>query len=365
LKNEQAAIDMQEQEDVGEDQPNVEGLLDLLHSLPGMEERLAAMLPAHDGEQGDSESTAGLTNVQPKPVIVNATSLQQQLDAIFKQAKEIIGKIENGHNLPKAAVSLLKLLEQWTTLTKKLPDNQVLETLLPGKHSEETSEQAIWRELVKSFQKRNQFVANQQYKGDAKVTRHDVTKWLQHVLTDQTRADSVSPQQPPTAASMPMSKVEQYVVYINQSQGSQTVDQQLIEKFQQVMKSSKFLAPNNGTSQLSISLKPENLGEMMVKLTKINGEMMVKIMVASQAAKDMLESNMHQLKNMFSPHQVVIEKQEMNATQTQQFQGKQEDQSMDDSKQEQSHQRGEDETNQRANDDFQSQFHELLLNEKV
>src|SRR5699024_4075522 len=44
---------------------------------------------------------------------------------------------------------------------------------------------------------------------------------------------------------------------------------------------------------------------------EMNGEMTVKITVSSQATKKMLEANIHQLKNMFSPHQVVIEKQEI------------------------------------------------------
>ncbi|HLR14534.1 MAG TPA: flagellar hook-length control protein FliK, partial [Bacillota bacterium] len=54
----------------------------------------------------------------------------------------------------------------------------------------------------------------------------------------------------------------------------------------------------------------EQLGEMTIQLVKIDGEMIAKITVSSQATKSALESNLHQLKNMFAPHQVLIEKQD-------------------------------------------------------
>src|SRR5699024_12226127 len=87
-------------------------------------------------------------------------------------------------------------------------------------------------------------------------------------------------------SSMPLSKIEQYVIHLNQTQNAQPADQQLIEQFQKVMKTSKFLTMQNGTSQLNMTLRPENLGDMMVKLTQMNGEMTVKIVVTSAAAKE-------------------------------------------------------------------------------
>lgn len=42
---------------------------------------------------------------------------------------------------------------------------------------------------------------------------------------------------------------------------------------------------------------------------KIDGEMTVKITVMSQAAKELLEKNIHQLRHLFSPNQVVVERQ--------------------------------------------------------
>ncbi len=377
---------------------NIEDLTALLKDLPGIGEQLSEnildsadiqglsgidalgkiinklekLLGQTANEQDHTESLTinpELMNIQ-MAVAVNDGTIEQQLAAIFKQAKEVLGHVTSGESISKTdASALLKLLEQWTSLAKKLPgDKAALDTLVSGKGTSGTKEQAMWRELVQFYQKRNQFVTNQQYNTNAKVTSNDVAKLLQKVLNDQTQVDKAPSQsQHMTASSMPMSKVEQYVIYMNQNQGSQTVDQQLIEQFQKVMKTSKFFSMNNGTSQLSIALKPDNLGEMMVKLTQINGEMTVKIMVTSQAAKDMLESNMHQLKHMFSPQQVVIEKQDLSTNQAQNFQGEQENQSMNDQEQDQGqaqHSNDEDSSGQEQND-FETQFQEVLMNEKV
>src|SRR5699024_3803514 len=70
------------------------------------------------------------------------------------------------------------------------------------------------------------------------------------------------------------------------------------------------IGKNQFFKQLSISIQPEQLGEMTIQLVKIDGEMIAKITVSSQATKNALDSNLHQLKNMFAPHQVLIEKQE-------------------------------------------------------
>lgn len=161
---------------------------------------------------------------------------------------------------------------------------------------------------------------------------------------------------------MPMSKVEQFIIHLNQAQSTQSNDQQLMEQFQRLIKSSKFMSTPNGTNQLNITLRPGNMGEMVVKLTQINGEMTVKILVSSQAAKEMLDSNMHQLRHMFSPQQVVVEKQELNLQNGQSLQKETSDQQSDN--QENSQQSQHDQENNQ-NDDFAMTFEEALLNEKV
>ncbi|WP_099158100.1 flagellar hook-length control protein FliK [Virgibacillus ndiopensis] len=374
---------------------NAEELLTLLKNSPEIAEKLVDMLKGsaeleklfnganavdevirkleeHLSNLSDEEesslfqmNTAPLLDSVLKSVPVDNTAIQKQFTELFKNVEKAISQLSNQQNVPKAAASLLKLLEQWTTLEKSSGKNAMNVLEFP-KNTEQAKVQAVWRELVQSFQKRNQLVSNRQYNTNAKVTSTDVTKWVQNALHNQIQLDKPTGQQAVSVSTMPMSQLEQYIIYANQSQSSKPVDQQIMEQFQKVVKTSKFLSANNGTSQLSIALRPENLGEMMVKLTQVNGEMTVKIMVTSHAAKEMLESNMHQLKNMFSPHQVVIEKQDISSQGAQNFQGKQQEDAWNESDHGgQSHHSNEDNQNEQSNDDVETQFHELLMNEKV
>ncbi|SET41732.1 hook-length control protein FliK [Salinibacillus kushneri] len=115
--------------------------------------------------------------------------------------------------------------------------------------------------------------------------------------------------QPLSIDSMPMSKIEQYTIYLQRGEGNPSSNNSdVMEQIQKILKSSRFIQ-NEGSTQLTIKLKPAHLGDMVVKFTQTNGEMAVRIAVSSQAAKDMLESNMNQLRHMFHPHQVIVDKQ--------------------------------------------------------
>ncbi|WP_188454386.1 flagellar hook-length control protein FliK [Virgibacillus oceani] len=346
-------------------------LAGLFHSAPSMEEivqnleEVMQKLTIADGSSLTQTASAPmelneLINAAPK----DNTALQQQFAALFQKAETALTHLANEQHVPKALSSLVVLLEQWTAL-EKANQNGSIHVLESSKGAEQIKLQGIWRELVQVFQKRNQFIQNQQYNTNAKVTSTDVAKWVQHALSRQPQFDKTTGQHATSFSSLPMSRIEQFVIYVNQSQNSVPADQQVMEQFQKVMKSSKFLAMNNGTTQLSIALRPENLGEMMVKLTQINGEMTVKIMVTTHAAKEMLESNMHQLKHMFSPQQVVVEKQDFNSQSAQSFQGKQQDDGWNDRGEGGQSQHTNDDNNNQANDDAETQFHDLLMNEEV
>ena len=297
-------------------------------------------------------------------VAVN-TQLAQQLLTVIQKAENIITQITNEQDAKQLAPKLIALLEQYTTLEKKYNNEKIKSDVHEAFKSETPKEHGVWRELLNTFKKREQLITKQQYNLDAKVTSTDVAKWVQNALTDNASAEKTIGNPSITSASIPMSRVEQYVIYLNTSQtySSQNVDQQLMEQFQRVIKESRFSATLNGPSQLSLTLRPDNLGEMMVRLTHVNGEMTVKIIVTSEATKEMLQSNIHQLKNMFSPQQVIIERQELNAQASQEADGEQQEQPTEDEDQNQPEHSKQDEKS--SDDDFENRFHELLMNEKV
>lgn len=347
---------------------DIEQTLDGLNLNVGMLQQLKDLLRNMTETNGNNQAIldkAGITPVIDTSVVpINKKEIVQQLVEISKKGESLLSGITDQKSIVKLAPEIQKLLEKWTSLEKKLTGSKV-ENMQIGNQTNANSTKAetVWRDLVNTYQKRSQFVTTQQYNTDAKVTGTDVAKWISKALTKQSVTDPVSVNHVGDS-SMPLSKVEQYVIHLNQSKNTQSRGQQLVDKFQEVMKTSNFLTLKNGSSQLSIALRPANLGEMMVKLTQVNGEMTVKIIVASAAARDMLESNMHQLKHMFSPQQVMIEKQEIQTQQTQNTQQEKDQQSMDNHDQNHSEQSSQDEQNQ-SNDDFEKQFHEILMNEKV
>lgn len=329
-----------------------------------LEKLLSKETKSNKSNQFQVDTTDITPNLNTTVVPINKKAIQQQLVEISKKAESLLSGIADQKSIAKVAPEIQKLLEQWSSLEKKLVGTKD-STIPPGNPdtAKSTKAESIWRELVSAYQKRDQFVNAQRYSTNAKVTSTDVEKWIGKALSKQSVSDNVLPNQV-GASSLPISKVEQYVIHLNQTQNTQSSAQQLVDKFQEVMNSSKFLTINNGTTQLSITMRPANLGDIMVKLTQINGEMTVKIIVASAAAQNMLESNMNQLKHMFSPQQVVIEKQDINVQQAQNVQQENEQQSMNQQDQDQSEQPNQDQQ-KHSTDDYEKQFHEILMNEKV
>ncbi|WP_232217851.1 flagellar hook-length control protein FliK [Virgibacillus sp. SK37] len=296
------------------------------------------------------------------PASLDNEKVMKQLADLFTKAQHLLNQVTsavtNQKQMKETAPDLLQILKEWTALSKKTGTNQQNVTQV---QSMIVKESPIFEELVQNFVKRNQLVTKHQYNSAAEVTTNDVAKWMKraienHGLAEKTNVHTITP------TSMPMSKVEQFIIHLNQAQNSQSNGQQLMEQFQRLIKSSKFMSTPNGTNQMNITLRPGNMGEMVVKLTQINGEMTVKILVSSQAAKEMLDSNMHQLRHMFSPQQVVVEKQEINLQHAQTLQKDTTDQHSDN---QQNSQQSQQDGENNHEDDFAMTFEEALLNEKV
>src|SRR5699024_5136827 len=104
------------------------------------------------------------------------------------------------------------------------------------------------------------------------------------------------------ATSTNMSPIEQYVIHTQNT--NEPIEHQVFKQFQQIIKVNNFFPNQTMINQLSMTLKPDHLGEMLVRFIEINGEMTVKLLVTSQATRHMLEANIHQLKHLFAPHQI-------------------------------------------------------------
>ncbi|MGP4059829.1 flagellar hook-length control protein FliK [Halobacillus sp. H74] len=225
-------------------------------------------------------------------------------------------------------------------------------------------EQKIFQQLMTTFQ--NRMNMPQSYHRQMPVTGKDIAKWVQQTVENNNsteQASNLKNTNPTNQSVIPMTKVEQHVVHVNQNQDSSSSQKQLLQQFERILNSSRMLSNKPGSMEMQIKLRPANLGDLTVKFAQMNGEMAVKILVSSQAAKEMLEGNMSQLRHMFSPQQVVVEKSDaLNAQHLQQEFGWDEEQAFDEQSGGQADQSSE---HNEEPDEEELTFHELLMNEKA
>lgn len=322
--------------------------------LVGLLEDLQARLTE---EEQPLESIENLLNW----LTINPLSQLGQMPLV-QDLKIQLEQIVNGQGLPEKNITQLQVMLQHllASIQKEDAPNMSMADSDATEGTETSKGRAIWQELVQTYQKRKSFEST--YRMNANVGKSDVSKWLTHALNRQMTNEQVTHQGNVNLTSMPMSKVEQYVIHVNQSQGASSVDQQMIQQFEKIMQSSRFLSQPNGRMQLSIMLRPDNLGEMRIRFTQIDGEMMVRIAVNSSATKEMLEKNIHQLRNVFSPHQVVVERQEVNMQQTAELTEEQNEESL---KEHEDNEQQNSDGNKQHGESNEADFQEILMNEKV
>lgn len=103
-----------------------------------------------------------------------------------------------------------------------------------------------------------------------------------------------------------VSKIEQLVLHINKD--SKTVDyQQFVKDFSNILGKSQFLK-GEGTNKLLIKLYPEHLGSLRIEILQDKGSLTARMFATSGAAKEILDSQIHQLKNAFTQQNIQVDK---------------------------------------------------------
>lgn len=103
-----------------------------------------------------------------------------------------------------------------------------------------------------------------------------------------------------------VSKVEQLVVHLNKD--SKTVDyQQFVKDFTNLLGKSQFIK-GVGTNKLLIKLYPEHLGSLRIEILQGKGSLTARMIATSGAAKEILDSQIHQLKQAFTQQNIQVDK---------------------------------------------------------
>lgn len=155
-------------------------------------------------------------------------------------------------------------------------------------------------------------------------------------------------------------KVEQLTLMV-ENNGRSVTPEQLMKQFNSILAKSQFLK-EGGTQKLFIKLHPEHLGAMRIELIQKNQMMVARILTTTAMAREMLDSQLHSLKQAFANQNIQVERIEISQQLSQQDRFLQKDNEAG----QQHHQRGEtkkDEQEDRAT--FEDTFEDVLLNVEV
>lgn len=154
-----------------------------------------------------------------------------------------------------------------------------------------------------------------------------------------------------------MTKLEQFV--LGAPKGEQTVSQEeFVKQFENILSKANF-SGTNGVNKLLIRLNPEHLGSLRIELIQKDGMLSAKILATTAQVKDMLENQIHGLKQAFSGQNIQIEiSQAFNAFNSEKF-------SQKDAEEHNEQQESKEENNDETESEFMGSLADALLNLEV
>lgn len=102
-----------------------------------------------------------------------------------------------------------------------------------------------------------------------------------------------------------------HILTVTKEKVEPQVRQEFTNQLITAMKNSRFGQLSNGTNRLVIKLNPEHLGQLTIRLTQQNGEMVARIIASTQSAKELLEHSLVQLRHALPSVNVQIDRFEV------------------------------------------------------
>lgn len=157
-----------------------------------------------------------------------------------------------------------------------------------------------------------------------------------------------------------MARAQQFVIHIGEQPTKEAEQRQFIRQFQDIIGKGLLRQLNNGTTQFTIKLHPQHLGRLDIQFLQTNGLITAKITASTNAAREMIEAQLQQLRNTFVQQQINVERIEVTQQQAYQLnkdgEGKQRQDDGRKSKQKEE---------QQNEESFASLLDEITFNEKV
>ncbi|GIN18940.1 MAG TPA: flagellar hook-length control protein FliK [Bacillus bacterium] len=117
------------------------------------------------------------------------------------------------------------------------------------------------------------------------------------------KADTTSGQ----ASNVNRNDTEEVIVRLTETSSNERKGRELIRQFTNILQKSHF---SQGVQMKSMTLRlyPEHLGSLRIELTQQNGTMIARILASSNMAKDILDSQIHQLRHAFIQQNIQVDK---------------------------------------------------------
>ena len=112
-----------------------------------------------------------------------------------------------------------------------------------------------------------------------------------------------------------LSKLEQFTLYFNESKGEST--KKLQQQFERILARAQF-ADGLGMSKLSLRLSPAHLGNIKIELIQKDGVLIANLLATTSKAKQLMESQLHLLRQSFINQNINVERVEVNIPQADQ-----------------------------------------------
>ncbi|SFM29876.1 flagellar hook-length control protein FliK [Salibacterium qingdaonense] len=160
-----------------------------------------------------------------------------------------------------------------------------------------------------------------------------------------------------------MAKAQQAVVYLGEGKTEHARAQEFVKQFQNIIGKSSLQSFKNGTQQLTVKLVPENLGRLDVKIMQQNGQLTAQLMTTSSNAREMVESQIHQLRAAFQQQNIQVERIDISQQQPSTLQ--QDDEGQEDNEDLNSHDGKETDVDEDAEESFADVLDALTFNEQV
>ncbi|WP_428908660.1 flagellar hook-length control protein FliK [Niallia sp. Krafla_26] len=160
--------------------------------------------------------------------------------------------------------------------------------------------------------------------------------------------------------------IQQKIMYPNQmtlvhDQSNKSIStEQLIRQFESILAKSQFVNQSPGAQKLFIKLYPEHLGALRIELLQKESGLIAKFMTTTTIAKEILESQLQNLKHAFHSQNIQVERLEISSQLNfqERFNSR-------DSQQQQEQRQQQQEEHQQENETFQESFAEILINEEI